>query len=106
MKNTAIIAHIAASTMLKGPFAMDAAQVGDYPDLAQLGIVLDTRHINQMAAAMDANVLQPTIGAATMAVPVQYLQTWLPAWSAPSRRPASLTRLSACRSAASGRTKR
>jgi hypothetical protein len=78
MKNTAIIAHIAASTMLKGPFAMDAAQVGDYPDLAQLGIVLDTRHINQMAAAMDANVLQPTIGAATMAVPVQYLQTWLP----------------------------
>lgn len=78
MKTTPIIAHLAASTMLKGPFAMDASQVGDYPDLATLGIILDRRDVSAMAAAMDANVLQPTIGAGTVAAPVQFLQNWLP----------------------------
>jgi len=75
---TQIVAHIAATTMLKGPFAMDAAQVGDYADLSALGIIFDRRDVGNMAMAFDANVLQPTIGAGTIAAPVQFLQTWLP----------------------------
>lgn len=75
---TQIIAHLSAASILKGPFAMDAAQVGDYADLAMLGIQFSPRDVRDMAAAMDANVLTPTIGAGTIAAPVQYLQNWLP----------------------------
>lgn len=78
MKTTAIHAHIAASTFLKGPFVMAADQAGDYADLSTLGIVLDRRDVNDMASAMDANVLTPTIGAGSIATPIQFLQNWLP----------------------------
>lgn len=79
MRQTYIRARLAADTILKGPFTMDAAHVGDYADLADLGIIFDRRDVAAMASfAMDANVLQPTIGAGTIAAPVQFLQNWLP----------------------------
>lgn len=83
MKTTEIISHLSASSMMRGPFAMDAAHIANYNDLAALaalGISFDQRDIRDMfaAVAMDANVLQPTIGAGTIATPVQFLQNWLP----------------------------
>lgn len=78
MNRTQILAHFAASSMLKGPFVMTADQAGDYEDLRTLGIVFDDRNLAAMAVALDANVLTPTIGAGTIAAPVQFLQNWLP----------------------------
>lgn len=56
-----------------------AEDVKDYLDLSNLGIVLDERRINQMAAAtgMDA-VGQALVTTASITTPVQFLQNWLP----------------------------
>lgn len=79
MAVTPIRAHYAASTLLtQGPFRMAADQVEDYRALTSLGIDFTDRDVQAMAAAMDANVLQPTINAGTIAAPVQFLQNWLP----------------------------
>lgn len=81
MRQTTIHARFSAATMLQqGPFTMDEAMVGDYADLAALGVIFDSRDVEAMASAfaMDANVLPPTIGAGTVAAPVQFLQNWLP----------------------------
>lgn len=80
MRLSHIVASMSASTMItQGPFTMDAAHVGDYEDLAALGILFDRRDVQDMAHfAMDANVLTPTIGAGSIAAPIQFLQNWLP----------------------------
>lgn len=53
--------------------AMDA-------DLSKIGISLGgaraSRHVSEMIAAMDA--VQPTITTASIPIPIQFLQTWLP----------------------------
>lgn len=62
--------------------AQDMHDHGLREALSMIGVGLDDRSLRQMAAAegvaMDANVLTPTINAGTMAVPAQFLQTWLP----------------------------
>lgn len=79
MKPTQIINHLSASSILaQGPFALDAAMVSQYADLVGLGISLDERTIRDMMAAMDANVLTPTLGTPSVAVAAQFLQNWLP----------------------------
>lgn len=79
MKNlTHIVARYAASTMMRGPFAMAADQAGEYEALSSLGISFDSRDIAAMTAAMDAFAPTPTIGAGTITNPSQFLQTWLP----------------------------
>jgi hypothetical protein len=45
--------------------------------LQQMGIVLDSRYVSQMHAAMDAG-LQPTVTQGSSVVPIQFLQNWLP----------------------------
>jgi len=75
---TPIRQHLAASSILRGPFVMAADQVEDFAALADLGISFHPRDVADMAAAMDANVLQPTIQAGTIATPAQFLQNWLP----------------------------
>lgn len=77
-KLTPIIQHFTASSFLTGPFVMDAAHVGEYEALSALGISFDGRDLSRMATAMDAFAPQPTIGAATIASPLQFLQNWLP----------------------------
>ena len=78
MKTTPIKSQLAAATMLKGPFVMTADQADQYQALDALGIYISDRDVQDMAAAMDANVLQPTIGAGNLGAPLQFLQTWLP----------------------------
>lgn len=79
-KVTQIIAHYAASSILRGPFVMTADMIGDYRDLSALGITLGDRDVRDMAEAhgFDANVLTPTISPGTIATPAQFLQNWLP----------------------------
>jgi len=77
-KATPIRQHLAASSILRGPFVMAADQVEDFAALADLGISFNPRDVADMAAAMDANVLQPTVQAGTIATPAQFLQNWLP----------------------------
>lgn len=79
-KLTPISLHLAAATILAGPFVMTADAAGDYRALDALGINFSDRDVRDMAEAfgMDANVLQPTIGAGTIATPAQFLQNWLP----------------------------
>jgi len=65
------------------PFALKPEEVGQYAALADLGIGFDERFMLALAAAdagaaMDANVLQPLIGVATIGTPAQFLQNWLP----------------------------
>lgn len=78
MKQTPIKIHLAATAMLKGPFVMAMDQAGDYQALDTLGIHLSDRDVHDMAVALDANVLQPTISAGNLGTPLQFLQTWLP----------------------------
>ena len=79
-KLTPLGLHLAAATIMAGPFVMAADAAGDYRALDALGIDFADRDIRDMAEAfgMDANVLQPTIGAGTIATPAQFLQNWLP----------------------------
>lgn len=79
MKPTTVHHHIsAASAATAGPFVLSADEVTEYRALAALGIGLDDRSLAGMYAAMDANVLTPTIGTPTIGVPAQFLQNWLP----------------------------
>lgn len=65
--------------MSAGPFVMAQDQAAEYAALAALGINFDDRSVRDMVtAAMDANVLTPTVGAPTIAVAAQFLQNWLP----------------------------
>jgi hypothetical protein len=78
MKQTQIKSRINAATFLKGPFVMAADQASDYQALEDIGIYFADRHVEAMASAMDANVLQPTVGIGSISTPVQYLQNVLP----------------------------
>lgn len=77
---TQLRTHLAAATILQGPFVMAADQVEDYAALSALGIDFDARDMRSMIAAvgLDANVLQPTINTGTISTPAQFLQNWLP----------------------------
>jgi len=80
MKETKITSHLSASRAATvGPFVLSAEDVADFRALAgTLGIGLDDHSIRDMRAALDANVLQPLTGTASIATPVQFLQNWLP----------------------------
>jgi hypothetical protein len=60
------------------PFAMDAAQVGEFADLRAIGINLSERDVRQMMAAFAGDDLNGTIFPSTIATPIQFLQNWLP----------------------------
>lgn len=80
MKETKITSRLSAlraSTV--GSFALAAEDVADYRALAgTLGIGLDDNSIRNMRAALDADVLQPLNGTASITTPIQFLQNWLP----------------------------
>lgn len=79
MKETIVHHHISAlMASTAGPFVLSEDEVSEYKDLALLGIGIDDRSLRRMAAAMDANVLQPTITPGNLGAPVQFLQNWLP----------------------------
>lgn len=79
MKPTQIHSHVSAlQASTGGPLVIDAADVADFRALAAIGIGLDDRSLAKMMAAMDANVLQPTVFAPTVSPAAQFLQNWLP----------------------------
>lgn len=55
---------------------LPAGEVGNYRDLAAIGIGL--RHVPQMAAALAMDDAQALTTTASITTPVQFLQTWLP----------------------------
>lgn len=61
-----------------GPVAMDAADAADYAALAQLGIGFGADQIAQMAQAWAMDDQQGGVTTASIATPVQFLQTWMP----------------------------
>lgn len=79
MKETIIHSHISAlQASTQGSFKMAEDQVAEYKALAALGIGLDDGSLRGMMAALDANVLTPTVMAPTIGVLAQFLQNWLP----------------------------
>lgn len=79
MKETIIHHHMSAlMASTAGPFVLSADEVSEYKALAALGIGLDDRSLQGMFAAMDANVLTPTVMPGNLGVPAQFLQNWLP----------------------------
>lgn len=79
MKETIIHHHMSAlMASTAGPFVLSPDEVSEYKALAALGIGLDDRSLANMYAAMDANVLTPTVMAGNLGVPAQFLQNWLP----------------------------
>lgn len=82
MNETKIITHLSAAVLASttSGFAMDAKDLTAQAlyELQRLGITFDERNIAKMMAAMDANVLTPTIGSPTIAPLAQFLQNWLP----------------------------
>lgn len=82
MKATTIHHHMSAlmaSTAAgRAGFSLSPDEVNEYKALAALGIGLDDRSLSRMVAAMDANVLTPTITTPTVGVLAQFLQNWLP----------------------------
>lgn len=79
MKETVIHSHVSAlRAATAGPFVLSADEVSEYRALAALGIGLDDRSLSGMMAALDANVLTPTVTAPTIGVLAQFLQNWLP----------------------------
>jgi hypothetical protein len=79
MKETIIHHHMSAlMASTAGPFVLSVDEVSEYKALAALGIGLDDRSLQTMYAAMDANVLTPTVMAGNLGVPAQFLQNWLP----------------------------
>lgn len=60
------------------PQAVMDAGMAIVHDLRRLGVNFEERDVRDMMAAMDANVLQPTINAGSMTTPAQFLQNWLP----------------------------
>lgn len=80
---TPIVNHTSGRRMAQADAAFNLAedQVGDYRELTALGLDMSNSAVRDMAgalAAMDANVLTPTITTQTVGVPVQFLQQWLP----------------------------
>jgi hypothetical protein len=69
-------AHV-RSLNITSQAVMDAG-LGILNDLRALGVSFNERDVRQMMAAMDANVLQPTIQGGSMTTPAQFLQNWLP----------------------------
>lgn len=80
---TPIVNHTSGRRMAQADAAFNLAadQVGEYRELTALGLDMSNSAVRDMAgalAAMDANVLTPTITTQTVGVPVQFLQQWLP----------------------------
>lgn len=79
MKPSIIHHHMSAlMASTAGPFQLSPDEVSEYKALAALGIGLDDRSLAGMYAAMDANVLTPTVMTPGIGVPAQFLQNWLP----------------------------
>lgn len=74
-RETHIRGRIAATA---APFVLAQDEVEHYEALDALGISFRSRDIQAMSDAMDADVPQPLVGAASIATPVQFLQNWLP----------------------------
>lgn len=72
--------HIAGRNVR--PFVMDAAAVGEFQSLHNIGINLSERDVRrimgQMGAAFGMDELQQTTFPASTMTPIQFLQTWLP----------------------------
>lgn len=87
MKETIVHSHFsaldAANARAKGEplFAItkdEAAEHDALKALGLLGIGIDGVSLRSMYAAMDANVLTPTVMPGNLGVPAQFLQNWLP----------------------------
>lgn len=75
---SALMASTAAGRAGFTPTKDELAEANAIKALAALGIGLDDRSLAGMFAAMDANVLTPTVMPGNLGVPVQFLQNWLP----------------------------
>lgn len=79
--HTPELSHLSARNVR--PFQMGADSVAAYQDLSRIGINLNVRDVHAMAKAaasahgMDADLVPP-LTAASIATPVQFLQSWLP----------------------------
>lgn len=79
MKETIIASRLSAlRAATAGQFQLKPEDVEAYRELRALGFGLDAKTLNDMAVALDANVLTPTVTGQTITTPIQFLQNWLP----------------------------
>lgn len=84
MRETKVHSHFSGAEAAKAAraneplFTISKDEAAEYKALAALGIGLDDRSLRGMVSAMDAQVLTPTTTTASVGVPAQFLQNWLP----------------------------
>lgn len=84
MRETKVHSHFSGAEAAKAARANEPLwtitkdEAAEYKALAALGIGLDDRSLRGMVSAMDAQVLTPTTTTASVGVPAQFLQNWLP----------------------------